>query len=247
MSHIVDKIQKLLAMANDDSLSEEIAALYAAKAADLLAANNLSMSDVVTEDADDGLIEQQWETMYLDPWRRRLIRASAQLYFCDNFLRKWWDKKAHRLRDGVVLIGRPHNIFIAKMMATYLIDTTMRLAIDYSHKNPTAYFTPRGTRLAFERGCGEKLAWRLHELRKSKSAGEQIFRETNPGNLPALYATEADLAKKYIESLGLKNAKVRGSDLSTIHSKAGVRAANAISLEPQITQTPTNLLENKDV
>ncbi len=50
----------------------------------------------------------------------------------------------------------------------------------------------------------------------------------------------------YLKSLGLRKAGVRGSDLSTIHSNAGVRAANAISLEPQITAgEKTHMLENK--
>lgn len=242
--HVVDKIRKLLAMA-ENSPNEAEAALFAEKAAELLAAHNLSMTDIRDEEKGE-ISEHHWKVMYLDPWRRRLIRASAQLYFCDTLLQKWWDKESHQLRPGIVIVGRPHNVFISKEMSNYLISTTLRLAGEYAKKHVNERYTERKTRLAFERGCGEKLAWRLGELRKAKSSGMVIKTPSgNPGNLPALYTQEAELTKSYIDALGLKNAKIRGSDLSTIHSGAGMKAANAISLEPQLTTKVTHLLEEK--
>jgi len=238
--HVIDKIRKLLAMAEGNE-NEAEAALFAEKAAAMLAAHNLSMADVAEEEKGD-ISESEWHTMYLDPWRRRIIRSAAMLYFCDIFLRKWYDKEGHRMRDGVVIVGRPHNVFIAKEMADYLINTTMRLAISYSKETESQVRTQRGMRLAFERGCGERLAVRLNEMRLAKSHGEIIYRNGNPGNLPALYTTESLLTKQYLEALRLGVARVRGSDLSTLHSRAGMRAANQISLSPQLGGGKRHLL-----
>jgi len=240
--HIVDKVAKLLAMAKDENLSEDVAALYAQKAADILAQHNLSMADLSEMEKGGELEEREWQTMYLDPWRRRIIRASAMLYFCDIFIRDWWDEESGRSRAGVVLVGRPHNTYIAREMATYLIDTTMRLAIDYSKVTKSNVRTQRGMRLAFERGCGEKLAYRLNVLRQERMAGDRVRNGTNPGNLPALYDDELAICKAYLMSLGLKPGGFRGSDLQSLHSAAGIRAANTISLSHQIKPGQTTHL-----
>lgn len=244
MSHVVDKIRKLLAMA-DGTENEAEASAFAEKAAALLASNNLSMQDISEEEKGE-MSEHMWETKYLDPWRRRIIEQSALLYFCDCFFRKWWDHDSRRGRWGIVIVGRPHNAYIAKMMATYLIDTTLRLASAYSFSDEKPkYLTRRGACIGFERGCGEMLAHRLHKLRIAKSEGDRVYVGGNPGNLPALYATEADLAMNYIKSLNLKVGNTRASDLETAASAAGIRAAKNISLEPQLTKTSAHLLESK--
>ncbi len=239
MSHVVDKIRKLLAMA-DGTENEHEAASFAEKAAALLAANNLSLADISEEEGD--ISEHMWETMYFDPWRRRVIEQAAMLYFCDVFFRKWYDKAGRKRRQGIVIVGRPHNAYIAKMMASYLIDTTLRLANNYGKKEKPIYMSRRAATIGFERGCGEMLAYRMSQLRLEKSKGDQVRVAGNPGNLPALYADEAGLVNSYLNSLGLKEGSFRQSDLRTAASGAGIRAAKNISLEPQLTKTSAHLL-----
>lgn len=225
---LVDKIRKLRAK-SEGTDNEHEAAIFAAKVAEMLAENGLSMADITEDLRDDPIGDMMWETMYLDPWRRHLIQMAAKLYFCSTYLFPWRD--GVKKRDGIRIVGRPHNAIVAKEMSEYLINTTVRLARNYSGE--------RSERLGFERGCGERLARRLYEKwQEQTAAAAQHSPSGNPANLPALYQNEDRLVREFKARLGLVKATgLRGSELGSHHSAAGARAANSVSLSGQISSS----------
>lgn len=234
MTNVIDQIRKLRAVAEDPSTTEEEAAAFSAKVSDLLARHGLSMTDL--RETEKGEIEgHHWHTMYLDPWRRQVIMAASRLYFCDIYLRKWLDRSSNKTREGIVIVGRPHNVEVAREMSEYLIATVGRLAKNYADANFDAHRTHRAVQIQFERGCGERVAARLRKLKEEQRSGApQRTPSGNPGNLPALYDDEEELIRRYKEALALGKAATRASVLATRHSSAGWREGDNVGLNAQI-------------
>lgn len=226
---IVETIAKLRAKAEDKSVTEEEASLFADKVAELLAKHNLNLDDIDRE--DNHIVEEHWHTVYCDPWRRYIAHSAARLYFCDCYYRKWYDPLSRRVRDGIVFVGSATNIFVAKEMSEYLFNTTMRMAIKYAHEHKDTNYSWRQTRLNYERGMGTRLAQRLRQLREArmqKQTGDK-------SGLPALYDTESVRAREHIDSLKLTK-KVGFTSVFTRRSaaQAGFQDAEKVSLQAQV-------------
>lgn len=251
---LIEKLRKLRAKALDASLSEEESALYAAKVAELLAAHGLEMSVLEEKDRQDHVVHEMAEMMYADPWRRSLLVATCELYFCFSFGDSWYDEKSGKVRRGRTIVGRPHNIVTAREMYAYLEQTTLRLARDYvqNHDGPfTEYdeyeddepreITARAAQIGFERGCGERLASRLRTMKWDMM--ERKPKDQAVSGLPMLYKTELELSEQYArDKFSLKNARRSGSSINS-HGRAGARAADGVGLSPQVaTSTKGPLL-----
>jgi len=225
---IVETIAKLRAKAEDKSVGEAEAALFAEKVADLLAKHNLTLDDLDRE--DNYIVEEHWHTVYCDPWRRYIASSAARLYFCDCYYRKWYDPLSRRVRDGIVFVGTATNIFVAKEMSEYLFNTTMRMAIKYAHEYKNTAYSWRQTRLNYERGMGTRLAQRLRELREAR-----VQRPADKSGLPALYDTESQRAKSRMDALGLtKKAGFTSVFTRRDAARAGFQDAEKVSLQEQV-------------
>lgn len=231
---IIDKILKLRAIAEHNSSDEIQATIFAAKVAELLAAHDLSIADLVEE--QEGVTEFMWNTMYADPWRRAMWSQVCALYFCDLIKDHWWDTESRVNRRGIRIIGRPEHIFVAREMCEYLEKTIMRLATDYARTHPDSLYHQRRVHLSFERGCGERMAARLAELKLDREAGEKKKTASgNPGNLPALYDSESLAVREYKDKMeGLTRRRRRRSKMDHEASLAGILAADSIKLDPQL-------------
>lgn len=231
---LIEKIRKLNAKATDKSVTEEEAALYAQKVAQLLQQHNLTEATLdVKEDVQEVGEDRMFNSKTGDPWAQSLGDAVAQLYFCAIYLRT--DGEG---RKKICFVGKPHNVEIAMSMTGYLIKTIGRLANTYA-KTPEAKadfdWTFTRARNGFERGAGIRMYSRIIKMVQEQTLPEPMRSTTgSPANLPALYQDEKKLVGAYLDSMNLRKGRGRGSDTSGGHAEAGRRAADGISLNTQV-------------
>lgn len=233
---LYEKVRKLLAMANDPSVGAEMAANYAAGAQKLLETYNLDLRDMPEDEASEAapIGSFTWAPKYADRgWRKMVAASAARVYMCHILTTRVWDPNygSHgNYRPGYVLVGRKHSIDVCKSMIEYLFATGFRLSRGYTDVERD--------RREFEKGYGARMSRRLDEM--YHASAKPAAGSSNPGNLPALYASELDLAKRYVdEEFNVKKARGLRNDVRDwSHASAGVEAANNVSLGAQVA-SPT--------
>ncbi|MDE2100009.1 MAG: DUF2786 domain-containing protein [Patescibacteria group bacterium] len=124
---IIQKIQKLFALAQSDNEAE--AALATARAQELLAKYNLDLAMVKDTPA---VKEEKRERTTIDrtakfKWQKQLWQALAEANFCWYWLQEVRvDGKQRRVKRHVVL-GRLSNVQVVRLMGEYLEDTMRRI------------------------------------------------------------------------------------------------------------------------
>jgi hypothetical protein len=232
---LLDKIRKLNAKANDPSVTEAEALLYAAKVSELLSAHNLSMASIeMPEEEQSPIGEESYHNIHTaNPSAQQLAYAVSLLYFCSIFI-----TTDIRGRKSVVFVGRKHNIEIAKSMTDYLLKTIFRLANAYA-KTPAAMedwdYTFTKARNGFFRGAHHRMTQRITAMRHEQNASAPVRSANgNPSNLPALYEDEKKKLDTFLEAKKLRKGSSRGYDAGGNHAGAGRNAANGISLNAQV-------------
>jgi hypothetical protein len=224
MKELLRKIRALKAKADDPSVTEAESLAFAAKVAQLLALHQLEESHLeVGEQESDPIGHREfkdysyWST---SPARRLVVFAVCKLYNVKTlrFGNKDW-----------TLIGRKHNIIMAKDMADYLIKTTLRLSNDWIRTNPY------GDKTDFKRGCFKRIAERLHDLWLETAKSEApVMHGNNPGNLPALYVQEEKNLRMYVDARWRTRVTAARHIKQGASAMAGRAAGNTVSLHRQM-------------
>ena len=226
-SPLLARIRKLMAKAQDPSVTEAEAMAFADKVQELLLREGLAMSDVAAsgeEQRAEAVGEEKFDfKRWNSPHRRDLLGAVCAYYMCQVL---YW-RKLQMLK----IIGKPQNVAVAASMTDYLIGTTVRLSTRYVREHPGA------NAIDFRRGCMLRLRERLYAAKaKMEREAARPAASTNPGNLPVLFQSESQLVANFVASAyTVRTTKARavkhGAD-----AWAGRRAAEGISLSPQVGQ-----------
>lgn len=224
-SPLLRKIRLLMAKAQGTT-NEHEAATFAAKVQELLLQNGLSASDIKTDAPAQGEQVQEHEQerkgrdFLKSPARRVLLSAVCKFYMC-SYLR-WGSER-------VVLIGKKSNAEVAASMMNYLLDVVVRLSNQYA--------TRQTDRVDYRRGCMLRLAERLHQMTEER---ERAAAQPSTGNsLPVLFVNESALVKTYLANRGGVRVGRAAKVKHGLHAMAGRRAADGISLAPQVRQGTT--------
>jgi hypothetical protein len=167
---VIEKVKKLLALANDERNNEHQAAAAAAKAQELLEAYNLDMAIVgkTAKGPQGGRREDTRLKGGLYKWQRRLWEAVADLNFCMYWSIKGLSKGStyeHRI------LGRQENVIGAQVMADYLQQTVERLAQETARDREVNVFARE--MVAYREGMAQRLVERLQRLRREKLQAEK--------------------------------------------------------------------------
>lgn len=228
---IVERVKKLLALSA--SSNEHEAALAAEKAQELLAAHNLSMSEVETKDSEGGQITETG-TDYQHPkvWERPLRHAVARLYFCTYYCAQGTFSGKRQERHFTV--GEPHNITVAVLMADYLVKTVDRLA--WTECKIVAKDEQKRFRVSFRNACAMRLVIRLEKKRKAMM--EAPTKTTTGTTLPALmslYEKANQLTTSFMNNKeGMKTSRNTLKMGHLLGALTGNRAGDQISLDAQV-------------
>jgi hypothetical protein len=155
---IVEKVKKLLALADSDKNSHEHERAVAMQAAmDLLAKHNLSMTEVNAQSLELAP-EEVSANFKLEPWVRRILSAACKLYYTRYYMMRTRNYQ-NRLERNPVFVGTAENIAVTISVATWLLNS-VRLESNRLYRYP---FERRSFRLGaadkiFERACAITLA-----------------------------------------------------------------------------------------
>lgn len=224
---IMDRIAKLMAKAKGTN-NENEAAIFAEKAAELLAEHNLTEEMLRHRDADreQGPIGgHPYAGRVPDQWRQWILNGCSKLYFCQLIM-------TGRGKKTYTFYGREHNAKVASMMSDYLFATVKRMAREYS--------PVKAEQNDFRKGAGLRLNQRLRELHDLQNPPQPVG-ASNPDGLPALYANEARAVDSYIAELfpNLRTGKSRPARMGA-GAQAGRAAADRIGLNTQVRETRAN-------
>jgi Protein of unknown function (DUF2786) len=229
ISKIVDRVRKLLALANNNA-NEKEAASAAARATALLAEHNLTMAQVESA-GDDARISNEFETRN---WSREMCHALAKLNFC-----KSWYECERRGYDSVTILGTQANVATTAVMLDYLVQTAVRLAKEQC--------ATELDRQHFRKGFSARIAERLDELREQRAQSATQTGSGSGNTLPALaslYAQHALANEALFEKLHPKVRLTYGRSLGgggTGYS-AGYKAGGTVSLDPQMARSSRKAL-----
>jgi len=226
IKQLLDKIRKLKAKAEDPATTEAESMAFAAKVAELLAQHGLEEAQLRVEDQEqmshEAEIMRSWNA---SPARRTMAWAACRLYMV-------YAIRHNHPKGQWTLVGKKHNITMTRDMVEYLVKAVPRLSREYKSSNPGA------NEIDFRRGAFVRVAERLEELRKQQAQAAQpaYTPQGNPGNLPALYVSEIQLAKSYVASvLHINVVSSRGRSIKQgWDAAAGRRAGDGISLSRQV-------------
>lgn len=199
---IVKKIEKLLRLAGKTTSQEE-AASASAKAAELLAAYNLSSADVGTGEDDGRRAEERLKGGAYE-YERDLISVVASVNFCIAWVQPQWVKRPANEQNTkwareqdywtrenkrvwhIRIIGRPVNIASTLAMYDYIREVSDRLCREYllegsgnggiySERNIAGLAGQLRSRRAtsFRRGITERCGARLYRARQDQIREEE--------------------------------------------------------------------------
>jgi hypothetical protein len=150
---IVEKVRKLLALADSNKNSHEHERAVAMQAAmDLLAKHNLSMTEITAQNLEIPP-EEVSASFKLEPWVRRILSAVCKLYYTRYYMVGQRNRN-NRLDRNPVFVGTAENIAVTISVATWLLNS-VRLESNRMYQDA---FERRSFRLGaadriFERAC----------------------------------------------------------------------------------------------
>lgn len=223
-SRLIERMQALLAMANDKS-SEHEAAIAMRRLHSLLSKHNISISELEasTEKEDVGEVEDSYRCR---PWRRIVARAIAQLYFCDMYYRKVGSNKSLYIFAGTE-VNRTFALSIFNMVTS----TLEREARSESRKVYGEVVS--SFRSSFLNSAAHRISQRCVEMIEQAEAG--LMKDEAGTTLPAMLSTYENHRKQVEEYLSRYNIRTK-SARTTYKDMEGVRAGKAAGDRAQLSR-----------
>ncbi len=242
-NRIMERVRKMLALANSTSFPEE-AATALRMVEKLLAKHNLSMAEVKvhTDKQDNGNTSgggKVGETDFVNrngrPWMRRMYYHCAHLYGCEYLYQRRWGGKTAQ-----IFIGKPHNIAVAKEMGDYLIKSIRRLSRAAKRQQLDEFgFVPEKFVTSFSVGAASEVGHRISKLikeRKGASEAEPAKGKADESTALAVVMTnELQQARDFMDK-NIATVKKNSRQTSVNHSaySQGIAAGKGIGLNTQI-------------
>jgi hypothetical protein len=226
----LDRIRKMLALANDATASEGERDNAMRMAHKTLAKWNLSLAEAKSSPDDRG---KNILAMRSPPWARTCANAVATLFFCEYFfIQRRGEQRIHHY-----FIGREANAVTAMEISAFVI----RSIQNESGRKRKEIGADGAWQTAFIKGAAHKVYYRCQELRK------QAEMESAMANVPKSSGTALVLASVYQQELAanaewlerngwrVKVAKTRQQDVKNYDAYVrGTEYGAGISLNRQI-------------
>lgn len=222
---ILDKVRKMLNLANDAGASEGERDNALRMAHALLAKHNLDMSQVDMSGGGQGEARGEDHIKVRSKmWMAHVANAVAKLMFCTCYMTK--------RHDGLELtyIGRISNVTTAKEMTDYLIESIRREGAKFAKGDSRAH-------LSFNKGATARIVDRCTVLRVDAERASQGASTGTSLVLASVYKTELQANQDYLASKGIRLGKVRGGRQGVTDATAyaaGSQYGNSVSLNRQV-------------
>ncbi len=224
---VLDKIRKLLAMANDDRGNEQERDTALRMAHTLLTKHGLELQDVeeAARDAVDPRGTFDFESWSM-PWTREIRHYVGKLFMCEYI----FGHKRSGTKQVHWYVGRESNAATAMYMSTYVIESILKEGRRlYTHN-----LSPQ-TR-SFAVGCVRRLAVRIEKMIADKA--EEVGCGTGTSLVLLDLAKREQLANMdFIKDWDVKEKSVRQSEVDQHAFRKGVEYGGKIGLNVQIAKT----------
>lgn len=241
---IIEKVRKLLALAERETTNEHEAALAAQRAQEILAEYNIELYEVKDHRQEADVTQSNVMTP-VNPWQRRIRNAVATMYFCEYFYmtKNHFDEKTGQYkkaskRDYHCYVGEEHNIIVAQLMSEYLVQTGIRLMFNEQKQYPKSEHAR--FRKSFLNSYALVLRDRIWQrIRESKEKATPMGDGRNLPALRSLYDDARERNRRYLANQGihLRTAKGRSRSSHLGGSMAGAQAGRDVSLDQQVDGT----------
>jgi hypothetical protein len=224
----LDKIKKLLAIANDDRGNENERETALRQAYSLMAKHNVEMADIEAHGAKPSEPRINFENdSWSWTWAQQTAQVVAELFFCKYYT----SYKINGTKCRHHFIGLESNAMTAAVMSDWIINSVLKEGRKMYKEN-----TAPGTR-AFAIGAMHKLHTRVQEIIKQTQA------DATPGTalvLANLYTTEADANNKLLPA-DLRTRKARQAKVEGNAYARGQAFGASINLDKQVGQEPQKI------
>lgn len=209
---IIERMKKLLALSANNSNEHE--AMAAAKALHmLLAKHNISIEDVQGEDEKE--VGKNAIITKCRPWKRRVAKSIAHLYFCNFYYAQSSHRKGY---SNYYFVGNDVNRSFAKHIYNMVIKTIERASRKQSRERygkEVCEFVN-----SFWSGAAITIEQRCSEMLEDAKSGEMV--DEDGKNLPALISVyeKAEIEiEGYYKKIGLE--LVTSPNRLQTHNNAG--------------------------
>lgn len=226
---IVDRIKKMLALANDAGATEAERETALRMAYNTMAKHNLSLEDLPADQQTE-VREEHNVVISADKWARSLSGAVARLFFTKYF----YMRTNTSGKDKHYFIGRQSNAITARYMSEYLIKSIKREASS-RYMSPTS---PNGR--SFCVGAINSILFRIDKMLESDT-------ESTPGTALALVSirkSETIANDLWAEKAGHELTTKNGRSDNSLRAGAfydGRTYGKTVSLNQQISGTKGGL------
>ena len=225
---IINRIKKMLALANDAAAAEGERDNAMRMAYNLLAKHNLTMATVEGHTNEEKR-EQNAAQFYGRPWALTVAQAVAGLFFCQYFyMRSGTRNQVHHY-----FVGKQSNSVTALEMTKYLVESIKKEA----NQRMRAEGEGAAYRRSFSMGAANKIWQRVNELKaeatkpKGQTTGTSLV-------LASLYDTEREANRRFLEGLGIRPRESKGRGKSSVDTDAyhsGQQFGGTLSLSRQVS------------
>jgi hypothetical protein len=195
MDKIVEKVKKLLTLANHAGTNENEAALAMEKVQEILASYNLTLSQVESAPSNGGpkkpeeqRIRGESDKSAMYEYQRNLMNSLAKTHFCVYFVGRKYVKALHSdklvTKKQHILIGREANVVTVRLMFDYL-NSTIDFLVNNLYPPPSNLSK---SAVSWREGCSARLCDRIYEKKEEadRRQREEAERQSNQQNGMAL-------------------------------------------------------------
>ena len=226
---ILDRIRKLLAMANDERGNDNERETALRQAHAMLTKHGLELADVEAHEREKmdprGCYDDEGWSM---GWTRSVRNHIAKLFMCSYY----YGRKINGTREVHHFVGRESNAMTAMYMSSYVINSILKEGRRlYKHN-----LSPE-TR-AFATGCSVKLRHRIDKMIADKAA-EVAFEQGTGTSLVLMNLIKAEemANQEFTASWNISKSKSRAVTVDGGAYSAGMAYGDKINLSMQVGQT----------
>jgi|APSaa5957512535_1039671.scaffolds.fasta_scaffold00685_8 hypothetical protein len=217
---IIEKIKKLLSMANTKHYNEHEAAVAASQAQRLLDKHNLSSADIAVEEINEKPLETNQRTPY--PWMQRLAGSVARNFNCTMFLRQ-----DHKKLD-LIFVGTDLDIEIAQYVFQYLYKTIITMHRKFGKSVSKEHHNRQGAIDSYILGITMSLNDELRNFAEAnKKKSETAVNPTTKMTGLELMIVKQNKIENYLSKYKMKQSKARGGGITDPNAYASGQCAGS--------------------
>lgn len=231
MEKVIERIKKMLAVANDNGASEGERDNAMRMAHAYLVKHNLDMEQV-TSDVEDRVMEEDYLRQAND-WSRSCMQSVSSLFFC-KFI--FWHDKVNQ-RDKNFFIGKKANAVTAREMSLFVVKSVNR----EGNRLRKEYNADSKFSRSFCEGATQRIYERCAEIREAaiKENEETQTSSSNALVLASFYEQEASKNEDFMKnrfgtSLTTNQMRARATDRAGF--MMGKQYGDTINLNKQVKE-----------